>query len=396
MQLLEGVVVEALVAQVEDQVGAQVGQVALQRAVVVEEAELVVRQLRQRVLELADGVEVLRIEGAAALDLVGQAMVAHQHGDVERLQLAPALAHRQMRRVGRQQDAARHHAEVLVAVGQRLGVAVVAHVAEAGLLQQLADAFARVEPLGIELVGDHAHLVVHDHFARDQAFAVLADGALAADEVVLVDPLPRALVEVLVHVAAVGDVEHELAAGAQDLADRGQDLLVVLLVGEVAERVAHDGNAIDAVLRQPRVARVAFLEQHLQAFVLRALLGEPHEIARAVEAHDVLEAAPRQLQAVPALAAAQIEDVAVRLDRRRGDDEVDLAARVLDVLDDVAVGLDVEGVEELAPPLFGEVRLEIRDRTEAGTRCQALGTLRLGRHYHDGQLSSSLPPSATG
>ena len=194
-------------------------------------------------------------------------------------------------------------------------MAVVAHIAETGLLQQLADAFARVEPLGVELVGDHAHLVVHDHLARDQPLAVLADGALAADEMVLVDPLPRALVEVLVHVAAVGDVEHQLAAGAQDLADCSQDLLVVLLIGEVAERVAHDGNAIHAVLGQARVARIALLEQHLQAFALRPLLGKSHEVARAVEAHDVPEAAPGELQAVPALAAAQIEDVAVRLDR---------------------------------------------------------------------------------
>ena len=171
MQLLEGVVVEPLVAQVEDQVGAQLGQVALQRAVIVEIAELVVRQLGQRVLELADGVEILGIEGAVALDLVGQAVVAHQNRDVERLQLA-LLAHRQVRGVGGQQDAPRHHAEVLVAVGYGLGMAVVAHVAEAGLLQQLADAFARVEALGVELVGDHAHLVVHDDFARDQALAV--------------------------------------------------------------------------------------------------------------------------------------------------------------------------------------------------------------------------------
>ena len=139
--------------------------------------------------------------------------------------------------------------------------------------------------------------------------------ALAAHEMVLVDPLPRAPLEVLGHVGAVGDVEHELAGGAQDLADRGQHLLVVLLVGEVAERVAHDGDAVEAVLRQARVARVAFLEHDLQAFVLRALLGEPHEIARAVDARDVLEAAAGELQAVPALAAAQVEDVAVRLDR---------------------------------------------------------------------------------
>ena len=55
--------------------------------------------------------------------------------------------------------------KILVALGVRLGVAVMADVAEAGLLQQLADALARVEPLGIELVGDHAHLVVDDHLS---------------------------------------------------------------------------------------------------------------------------------------------------------------------------------------------------------------------------------------
>ena len=320
-------------------------------------------------------------------------MVAQQHRHVQRLQLALALAHREDGRVGAQEDAPRHHAEVLVALGVRLGVAVVADVAEAGLVEQLADALAGIQALGIELVGDHAHLVVDDDLAGDEPLPVLADGALAAHEVVLVDPLPGAPLEVLVHVGAVGDVEHQLAAGAQDLADGGQHLLVVLLVGEVAEGVAHDGDAIDAALGQARVAGVALLEQHLQALGLGALLGEAHQVARAVEAHDVLEAAPGQLQAVPALAAAQVQDVAVRLDSRRRDDEVHLAARVLQVLDHVAVGLDVEGVEELAPPLFREVRLQVGNRAEARSRGQASGALRLrGSDNHVGQSSSRCRP----
>ena len=310
---------------------------------------------------------ILRVERAAALDGVGQARVAHDDRHVDLLHLA-ALADRQLRRIGRQQDAARHHAEILVAVGKRLGVAVVANVAEAGLLHELADALARVEPLGIELVGDDAELVVHDDFARDQAFAIAGKRALAADEVVLVDPLPRAALEVVGHVGAVGDVEHELAGGAQDLADRRQHLLVVLLVGEVAERVAHDGDAVEARLRQARVARVAFLEHDLQPLGLRALLGEAHEIARAIDAGDVLEAAAGELDAVAALAAAQIEDLAVRLHGRRGEDEVDVAPRVLGVLDDVAVGLDVERVEKLAPPLGGKMRLEVGYGAETGAR----------------------------
>ena len=86
-----------------------------------------------------------------------------------------------------------------------------ADVAEAALLEQPRDALARVEALGIELVGDDAHLVVDDDLAADQALAVGRQRALAADEVVLVDPLPGAALEVVGHVGAVGDVEHELA-----------------------------------------------------------------------------------------------------------------------------------------------------------------------------------------
>src|SRR5262249_15462264 len=393
VELLEGVVVPALVAKVKHQVGAQFRQVALQGAVVVEVAELVARHLRQRILELAHGIEVFRVEGAAAFDLIRQAVVAHHHGDVEGLQPAAVLAH-EMWRIGGQQDPPRHHAKVLVAVGQRLGMAMVAGVAEAGLVQQLADTVARVEPLGIELVRDYAHLVVDDNLARDQAFPVLANRALAADEMVLVDPLPRPAVEVVVHVAAVGNVQDDLPARPQDLADRRQHLLVILLVGEVAERGAHDGNAVHAVLRQPRIARLPLPEQHLHTLARGALLGQPHQIARTVEPHDVLEAAPRQLQAMATLAAAQVEDVAIGLDGGGGDDEVHLATGVLQVFDDVAVGLHIKGIEEFAPPLFGQVRLEVGNRAETRTGGRTSGSLRLRRHYHGGQVSSSVPQLA--
>ncbi len=191
--------------------------------------------------------------------------------------------------------------------------------------------------------------------------------------------------------------------GPQDLAHRRQHLLVVLLVGEVAERVAHDGDAVEARLGQARIARVAFLEHDLEALGLRPLLGEAHEVARAVDAGDVLEAAAGQLQAVAPLAAAQIEDLAVRLHGGGRHDEVDVAARVLHVLDDVAVGLDVERIEKLAPPLCGEMRLEIRHGTQTRTGARAPRALRLGNSCHDGRLSSKcralaaglcMPPSA--
>src|SRR5690606_38807389 len=95
-----------------------------------------------------------------------------------------------------------------------------------------------------------------------------------------------------------------------------------------------------------------------------------------------------QLEAMAALSAAQIEDLAVRLYGCGGEDEVHVAARVLHVLDDVAVGLDVESVEKLTPPFGGEMCFEIRDGTETRTRRYAPLALRLGNRCHDGRMSS--------
>src|SRR5262249_22792342 len=128
--------------------------------------------------------------------------------------------------------------------------------------------------------------------------------------------------------------------------------------------------------------------------VLPPLFGEPHQVARAVKPHDVAKAASGKLQAVSALAAAQVENLAVWLDLGGRYDEVDLTARVLAILDHVTVGLHIEGVEELPPPLLREVCLEVRYGTQARTRCQSSRALGPCRHHHGGQLSSSLPPAA--
>ena len=77
-----------------------------------------------------------------------------------------------MRGIGRQQQTARHHAEVLIAIRKRLGVAMVAHVAEAAFVEELGNALFGVESLGVKQVGNDARLVVDKDFAADEAFAV--------------------------------------------------------------------------------------------------------------------------------------------------------------------------------------------------------------------------------
>jgi len=75
--------------------------------------------------------------------------------------------------------------------------------------------------------------------------------------------------------------------------------------------------------------------------------------------------------------------------------QIDLLLGVAIVLDDVAVGLEVERVEERAPPFGGQVALEVRDRTQRAGRAvlgRLAGELRPRRHarqYTRGRLATS-------
>jgi hypothetical protein len=63
------------------------------------------------------------------------------------------------------------------------------------------------------------------------------------------------------------------------------------------------------------------------------------------------EAAPRKLQAVPALPAAQIENPVIGNKSRRGDQKIDIVGGIDIVLDDIAIRLEIKRVEQIAPPI---------------------------------------------
>src|SRR5688572_32785045 len=105
---------------------------------------------------------------------------------------------------------------------------------------------------------------------------------------------------------------------------------------------------------------VAFMKRHLQIALPGALAGEADQVARAVEPGDVPEAATGEFQRMASLAAAQIEDTLVALDAGAADQQVDLLPGVAVVLDDVAVGFEVERVEQGAPPFGRQVAFEVR------------------------------------
>src|SRR5438552_17080428 len=95
-----------------------------------------------------------------------------------------------------------------------------AHIGEPGADQQRFEALLRIEPFGIELVGYDAAFGVHDDLAADQPVAVPGEVALAADEMVLVDPLPGTRLEMTPHPVAVRQIHDQRPTGGELAVDR--------------------------------------------------------------------------------------------------------------------------------------------------------------------------------
>src|SRR5204862_5545341 len=116
---------------------------------------------------------------------------------------------------------------------------------------------------------------------------------------------------------------------------------------------------------EPKTPGIAFMEGDLQVALPGALAGEPDQIARAVKPGDLRKPATRQFQRMPALAAAQIEQAIIALQPGAADQEIDFLLGIAVVLDDVAVGFEIERVEQRAPPLGGQMAFEVGNRSQA-------------------------------
>ena len=82
VQLHQRLIVEALVAEIDDEGRTLVTQIGEQRGVVVEIADLETRDLGKRRLQTIDGGEVIGVEGAFELHAVRQPRIAQDHGDL--------------------------------------------------------------------------------------------------------------------------------------------------------------------------------------------------------------------------------------------------------------------------------------------------------------------------
>ena len=101
--------------------------------------------------------------------------------------------------------------------------------------EKFRDGFPRVEPFSVELVGDHALLGMDNYLSGHKTSAVARKGSLPADEVVLVDPLPRSSLIMGFKPLAVDKVHCKRAFGNQNSLDRFKHREIVVLGLEISE-----------------------------------------------------------------------------------------------------------------------------------------------------------------
>ena len=122
---------------------------------------------------------------------------------------------------------------------------------------------------------------------------------------------------------------------------------------EVAERIAHDIDAVEGACPRRQERAIAFEKGDIQPKGIGALARDPEQISRLIRAADAFESALRKFERVTALTAAQVQNPVVRRKPGRLDQDIDFGFRDGGVLDNVAVGHQVKGAgaEHRAPPL---------------------------------------------
>ena len=292
----------------------------------------------------------------------------------------------------------RGHAEILITLRIRRWQRIKPQPAKAGAGQERLEPFLGIQPLGVELVGNHAAPGIDHDFAADQPVMVFGKAALAADEPVPVDPFPRARLEVTAHPVAVHQIHDQLAAAGQRPLDPFENGEIVFLPLEIAKGIAEDAYAIEFAVAEAKIARVAFVKRWLLLGLLGALAREADQIARAIEPSNALKTAPRQLERMAPLPAAQIENAMVRFQPGAGDQQIDFFDGVALVFEYVAVGFEIEGVEQRAPPIGRQMVFKVGNRT----RCPGavapplarLGTVQSGDADLSGPQGGGLPAHA--
>src|SRR5437763_17188963 len=110
----------------------------------------------------------------------------------------------------------------------------------------------------------------------------------------------------LLDMIAVAHVEQDLAASPHDPANVAEHRCVVARAFELAETVAENERGIEAFIGRGNCARIGLVKLNRQPAHLGTQARLPQKKCAAVDPGEISETAPRQLQTVPPLPAADV------------------------------------------------------------------------------------------
>ena len=96
---------------------------------------------------------------------------------------------------------------------------------------------------------------------------------------------------------------------------------------------------------------VALVDRDREMGVSGPFPGKPDKIPRSVDPGDTGESGASEFESMPSLAAAEIENVVVGLQKGDLHDHFDLASRVFGIFNYIAVGLEIQRIEKGPPPI---------------------------------------------
>ena len=367
VQFKTGVVQVPFIAQIQDQVeilfpAMDIRQVAV---MIVDEFEIITLQGLQGVPQQFDRMVIVVIECGAGFHPILPGGIPHQDTNPR------------SRFVGRScffdpwfgdhagdQVAPGHHTQILVAVGLCGHRLFLFYLGEAVFTQEVQQGLQAVEPLAVELIGDHAFFHVGDDFSRDQPLVVGGEGSLPANEVVLVYPLPTARFKGLAHVVTIGDVDQQLASRSQHPTDFLEDLYIILLGLEIAKTVPQHGDDAVLIITIGQLPGVPFPETDGKAALSGKIPGPADEVMGTIHTMHIPVPEPRHLQHMTALSAAQIEDRRILIHFQYRHEDLHFLGGDLLVIDDISVRAQVIGIEDMAPPIRANVAFQVFNRSQ--------------------------------
>jgi hypothetical protein len=256
-----------------------------------------------------DGVEVILVKDPVGFERIFEGGIAEQNRNLLVFLVDPGSRRgTHLGALGGEDDPLLHHPEILVALGVCFQGFVDLNIVKPGSLEEIPELFGGVETLRIELIRYHPFLDMGDDLPGYEALSILREGALPANKVLFVNPLPGARQKVLPKILPIAHINQKPPSRFEDTIQLPQDPEIILNGLKIAKTIPQKESIIKAVLRIGKFAGVSLAENNRKPLGFRLPPGSRNKVAGAVEPLRVEKPPAKKLKDMPPLPTAEIED----------------------------------------------------------------------------------------